>query len=255
MPRSRTARWPAEPTPITVPPLARLRDRLVQSSARQVAPLVTDKRATARVAAEPTRQSPEVLLTLAAAAHLAQPAAAARAEIRWGSVARTPAAPSAVAVRPRPAASRARVSERRGRHGSERETGKPVPTRSNVGRKGRQLFNLLRARDGRRSLSDRRSRHRNAHCAQTPHGVRLALLLERPRPRPTLRLSRARSVRAGARPSFQSARALDRSVRQSAVGLARVERRFLRVRPGKGRGRSSRQPPRGSRRTAFATLL
>ena len=89
--------------------------------------------------------------------------------------------------------------------------------RCNMGRPRHEFRAVLGQRRKGRALPVRppgRARAR-AHRAARAHRRRLARLSPRRRARPALRLSRARAVRAGARPPLQRQQAADRSLRQA----------------------------------------
>ena len=80
--------------------------------------------------------------------------------------------------------------------------GQPVPAGRHVGRRGRQLLALLRARDGRRPLPVRQAGRRGggrADPAHQPHRPALARLPARRAAGAPLRLPRPRAVRAATR--------------------------------------------------------
>ena len=91
----------------------------------------------------------------------------------------------------------------------------PVPARPDVERPRDELQPLQRARRARRAVPVRRPRgHRDAHRGDRAHGVQLALLPARHRPRPALRLPRLRPVRARGGPPLQPLQAAHRPVRE-----------------------------------------
>ena len=146
--------------------------------------------------------------------------------------------------------SRASWSSRRSleRCSSDSSLARPrLPARRDVGRGGHELLPVLRARRARRAVPVRRRRQRDAHRADRAHRLQLARLPAGRRPRPALRLPRARALRARGGPPLQPAQAADRPVREVDRGQGPLEpRQRAALRPDRGRRR--RRRPRDRRR-------
>ncbi|CAA9224272.1 MAG: GH13_11 / GH13 / GH13_13 / GH13_10 / CBM 48 / GH13_37 / GH13_36, partial [uncultured Corynebacteriales bacterium] len=126
-----------------------------------------------------------------------------------------------------------------------------VPVGRDVRRDGHQLLALLGGRDPRRAVPVRRRRPGDEDRPPGDRRLRLARLPAQRRPRPALRLPRARAVRPGRGPALQPAQAAARPVREGhrrQGGLAPVavlvpvrpagpaQRRRLGAVPAEGRG-------------------
>ena len=125
--------------------------------------------------------------------------------------------------------------------------GASLPAGRHLGRSGRQLRAVQRARDGGRPLPlrQRRSRARDpADRRHRAHRPDLARLSARSAPGPPLRLPRPRPLRAGTRAPLQSGQGPARPLREGDGRQRQLGQRGLRLRPRRGGDERHARPAR-----------